>query len=289
MNIVTFSEKRVALAFSDYLRSLDIANQIETTEAGFVIAVEQAAHTDAALAEAQAFAANPNDAKYWQASWATGQVQKQPVYAKAPSAISAAWWQRSGWCTRGVALICVLVFIGLNLDGDAVFNALQYPDGISVNAINGQWWRLLTPALVHFGIMHIVFNLLWWWELGGLVERAQSGARLLALTLVIALVSNAAQFLSYGTGFGGLSAVVYGVLGYLWLYPLADPSAPFRLRGSIVIFMVGWLALGYTGIFDKLFGTISNNGHLAGLIVGSALGVLLGLVNRGKSAQENIV
>ncbi len=286
MNILTFSEKRPALAFSDYLRSLGIPNRVEKTGEGFAIHLERAADRDRALTEAQAFVAHPEDPKYWQASWQSGAVQKEAVYVQSRENWLAAWWQRGGWVTRAVAVICVLVYVAELIGGERVIKALGYADGISVVALHGEWWRLLTPAFLHFSVMHIVFNLLWWWELGGLVEKEQSSWRLLALTAVIILVSNAAQFLSYGQGFGGLSAVVYGLVGYLWLYPYADPNAGFRLRGAIIIFMLAWLALGYTGIFDAIFGPISNDGHLAGLLVGAGLGVLLGLINYKKQPVE---
>lgn len=286
MNILTFSEKRPALAFSDYLRSLGISNRVEKTGEGFAIHLERAADRDRALTEAQAFVAHPEDPKYWQASWQSGAVQKEAVYAQSRENWLAAWWQRGGWVTRAVAVICVLVYMAELIGGERVIKALGYAEGISVVALHGEWWRLLTPAFLHFSVMHIVFNLLWWWELGGLVEKEQSSWRLLALTAVIILVSNAAQFLSYGQGFGGLSAVVYGLVGYLWLYPYADPNAGFRLRGAIIIFMLAWLALGYTGIFDAIFGPISNDGHLAGLLVGAGLGVLLGLINYKKQPVE---
>lgn len=287
MIIVTFSEKRPALAFSDYLRSQGIANRVQAEEDGFAVAVEAADDAPRALAEAEAFVANPGDSKYWEASWESGRVQDSAVYGASPPLVLG-WWRQAGPGTRGLALACMAVFIGLMVDDDTVFEWLRFPDQISLVAVAGQWWRLLSPALLHFGLLHITFNLLWWWELGSLVERYQSTARLLALTLVIALVSNAAQFLSYGSGFGGLSAVVYGLLGYCWLYPFADPGAPFRLNRGIVIFMIAWLVLGYTGIFDALFGIrISNDGHLAGLLAGAALGLLLGLVNYRRPAPAD--
>lgn len=278
MNLVTFSEKRPALALSDYLRAEGIANRLQAVEQGFAIFLEDAADAPRALEEARAFVANPEDPRFWQASWQSGTPQKEQVYA--PVDVGESWWQRAGWGTRGVALVCLLVFIALNLDFRDVFAALSFPPAISLAAVNGEWWRLLTPAFVHFSFLHITFNLLWWWEFGSLVERAQSVWRLLALSLVIAVVSNAAQFMTYGPGFGGLSAVVYGLLGYLWLYPFADPTATFRLRGGIVAFLLGWLAVGYSGVLDALFGLhVSNHGHLAGLLVGGGLGLLLGLVN----------
>ncbi len=285
MNIVTFSQKRPALAFSDYLRSLGMPNRLEENGEGFAIVLDDASQAERAMAEAQSFVANPEDPRYWQASWQTGKVQKEAVYqADTEGESGGAWWQRGGMLTRTVAVLCLLVYAALWFGGEDVFRALSYPSAISVDAVQGQWWRLLTPAFLHFGLLHIAFNLLWWWELGGLVEREQSAGRLLGLTLVIALVSNGVQFLSYGSNFGGLSAVVYGLLGYLWIYPYADPAATFRLRGVIVVFMLGWLALGYTGIFDPIFGNISNDGHLSGLLVGVALALLLGLVNRQRHA-----
>lgn len=286
MHIVTFSEKRPALAFSDYLRMQGIPNRVEATAEGFAIVLEQAEHAERALAEAQGFARHPEDPKYWQASWHAGRPQQVDIY-EAASLETAGWWQRAGWATRAVTLLCLLVFAALLVAGEQVFDALKFPSAISVAAVQGEWWRLLTPAFLHFGLLHIVFNLLWWWELASIVERYQSPWRLLALSLVVALISNALQFLSYGANFGGLSAVVYGLLGYVWLYPFADPNAPFRLRWGIVAFMLGWLALGYTGIFDALFGiSIANHGHLAGLLAGGGLGVLLGLVNYRRPAEE---
>lgn len=288
MIIVTFSEKRPALAFSDYLRSQGIANRVQAVDAGFAIAVEEPGDAARALAEAEAFVRTPEDPKYWQASWHAGQVQQEPVYAEAPP-IAAGWWRRGGIVTRAVTLACLAVYIALLADDKGTFGWLGFPEAISLQAIGAEWWRLLTPALMHFTLLHITFNLLWWWELGGLVERYQSSTRLLALTVVIAIVSNAAQFVAYGPGFGGLSAVVYGLVGYLWLYPAADPAAPFRLQRGIVLFLIGWLALGYTGIFDALFGIrVSNHGHLAGLLAGMALGVLLGLVNCRRPAGADV-
>lgn len=279
MNLVTFSEKRPALAFSDYLRAQGIANRMEAVDDGFAIFLEHAEDAARALDEARAFAAHPEDPRFWQASWESGRPLKEALYAPVEEGDDS-WWRRAGPVTRGVALACLLVFGGLVLDFPAVFGALAFPAGISLDAVNGEWWRLLTPALLHFSFLHIAFNLLWWWELAGQVERMQSASRLVALSLVIALVSNAAQFLTYGPQFGGLSAVIYGLLGYLWLYPFADPGAPFRLRTGIVVFMLAWLAIGYSGMLDALFGIhISNHGHLAGLLVGAGLGILLGLVN----------
>nr|BFE96413.1 hypothetical protein GCM10020185_69490 [Pseudomonas brassicacearum subsp. brassicacearum] len=58
----------------------------------------------------------------------------------------------------------------------------------------GQWWRLVTPMLIHFGFLHIAMNGMWYWELGRRIEARQGGINLLGLTLLFSLVSNFAQY-----------------------------------------------------------------------------------------------
>ena len=58
----------------------------------------------------------------------------------------------------------------------------------------GQWWRLVTPMLIHFGILHLAMNGMWYWELGRRIESRQGSINLIGLTLLFSLVSNYAQY-----------------------------------------------------------------------------------------------
>lgn len=57
----------------------------------------------------------------------------------------------------------------------------------------GQWWRLFTPMLIHFGWLHLAMNAMWFWELGRRIEFRQGRPMLLGLTLLFGLVSNVVQ------------------------------------------------------------------------------------------------
>ena len=104
----------------------------------------------------------------------------------------------------------------------------------------GQWWRLMTPMLLHFGILHLAMNGMWYWELGRRIESRQGSINLIGLTLLFALVSNYAQFIVSGpTLFGGLSGVLYGLLGHCWIFQLLSPNRAYRLpRGVLVMMLV---------------------------------------------------
>lgn len=286
IELASFAEHRVALAFSDYLKSIGISNHVEVETDRFAVFLKHEQDVERARTELDEFMDNPEDNKYWQASWQTGNVIDRGINREQTGAagILRGLWARGGILTLAITLICLVVWLGLLAEPETVFNALQFPD--DWRQMNGQWWRLLTPVFLHFGMIHLVFNLIWWWDLAGLVERTQSRMQLLGVFLVTALVGNFWQFHETGPGFGGLSGVVYGLLGYIWIYPLVNPRIGFRLRREIVIFMVGWLLVGYSGILDNVLGKIANSAHTGGLLTGVVLGALFGLLHRTSHPAE---
>ena len=148
----------------------------------------------------------------------------------------------------------------------------------------GQWWRLLTPIFLHFGLLHLAMNGMWYWELGRRIEQRQGALMLLALTLAFGLVSNVSQYLFGGPGiFGGLSGVLYGLLGHCWLFQKLAPNDTYRLPPGVVVLMLIWLVVCLSGAIEVLsFGTmaIANAAHVSGLIAGCITGVVGGLLAR---------
>ena len=289
IELTAFKEQRIALALSDYLRSLGIANHIEVEPDRFAIMLKSADDTERANHELDGFLHNPNDARYWQASWQTGQFVKATANPNDTSVndILHNLWARSGVFTLLISVICIVAYIALEAAGQPIFDALSYPQYINDLKKTHEYWRLLTPVFLHFGALHIIFNLIWWWDLGGLIERTQSKMQLLGVFLATALLSNFAQYMSFGAGFGGLSGVVYGLLGYIWLYPLVNPRVGFRINPAIVMFMVGWLVVGYSGILDSVLGKMANTAHLIGLLTGIFLGLVFGLLHRITQASKD--
>lgn len=144
----------------------------------------------------------------------------------------------------------------------------------------GELWRLVTPIFVHFGLMHFVFNGLWLSLLGGRIEMLLGPVHLLLLVLVSAVISNMAQFVWTGSvAFGGMSGVIYALLGYIWIRNLLSPHPMLALPKELIGFMLFWLLFCMTGVLDFLLGVgIANAAHFGGLIVGMLLGLIFGFV-----------
>ena len=146
----------------------------------------------------------------------------------------------------------------------------------------GQYWRLLTPMFLHFGVFHIAFNGLWLWEFGRRIEAGVGSGHLLMLVLACGATANWGQYYFEGPSlFGGMSGVLYALLGYLWIRHWLAPQPALALPRGIILFMLVWLLLCLSGIVDLFMrGSIANAAHVSGLLVGMALGGLFGLFAR---------
>lgn len=194
--------------------------------------------------------------------------------------------------TAGVLLITFVLALLTGLGDDLIYIAplsfyqiLLQPEPhllASWQHLVSEPLRLITPVWLHFGWLHLIFNSLWWWDLARRIEQRQSSKRLCWLFVVIALASNFAQAWEGVHLFGGLSGVIYGLLGYIWLYDrLRTPV--FFLPQGILIFMLIWLILGLTNILAVVgMGNMANMAHLGGLLTGLALAFILSMLESRK-------
>jgi GlpG protein len=132
----------------------------------------------------------------------------------------------------------------------------------------GQFYRILTPIFIHYGAAHLLFNMWWLKDLGTMIERRQSAWFLALLVAAIGACSNTAQYWVSGPSFGGMSGVVYGLFGYIWMRGRFDPASGYAMSQRDIIWMMLWLVACYTG----MVGPIANTAHTVGLAVGGLWG-----------------
>lgn len=199
-----------------------------------------------------------------------------PPHFEIPPEVEALSRVPLGRITASFILVCVAIAI-ISWMGDAqiIRSALMISmsrEGLP-EIISGQWWRLFTPALLHFGIIHLVFNMLWLKTLGSAIEYSRGIAFFLQLTFVSAILSNLLQWYFKGPMFGGMSGVVYAFLGFMWMAKTFNPNEEFSLPKQDVTIMIGWFVLCLTG----LLGPIANFAHAGGLSIGMLYGIVSGI------------
>ena len=174
--------------------------------------------------------------------------------------------------TATTIILCVVVAFATNFgyDQSKVLPFLISEDvlGFLPEIQHGQIWRLITPAFIHFGPIHILFNMMWLYDLGRAIEFRQGSVRLGILIGITAVLANLAQYLWSGPGFGGMSGVVYGLLAYLWAQSKFHPRSGYMLNPTVVWMMLAWFILCWVGIIPH----VANMAHTAGLVAGAVLG-----------------
>jgi len=169
----------------------------------------------------------------------------------------------------------VVSFLALQPEGSGVLRLLWLDKrGLA----DGEWWRLLSPVLVHGSLLHLAFNMYFLYLVGPLVEQVYGSARFLVLYLLTAATASLASYLLGGPGASvGASGALFGLCGVLLVgRVLHRPALQGQQRammsqigGLVVINLVLGFGLNTFG------GNIDNFAHLGGLAGGLWLGLLI--------------
>lgn len=184
-----------------------------------------------------------------------------------------------GQTVKGLIVANVVIYILQVL----IAPLTQWLDLSTANVLRGEVWRLFTYGFCHdrFGVLHIVFNMLFLWWFGRDLERMY-GAREILLYYLSAIVLSGVAFVGLDLATGGRIPTVGasgGVMAILMLYAMHFPYEKIRLWMLFPIPVI-WLVIAYV-IFDlhpvllALVGEQTNTGvahaaHLGGLAFGYA-------------------
>jgi GlpG protein len=295
--LASFDDPAFAQTLREVLSAADIRSELrpgpETTQVVWIMAEPD---LDRARALLEEFIADPDNRRYdaaHAAVQAQRDVQRRSELASPHKVVAARKSFRERAAQSPVTMLllaaCLVVAFAtqLGVRSDVVrhlsiagFDRLGGDPrwGSYSDLMRGQIWRLFTPILIHFGPFHLLFNAFWLNDLAMPTERYQGSWRFLGFILFSAAVSNLAQ-LAFGESpnFGGLSGVIYALVGYLWARGRADPNSGINIPTQWVVFFVVWLVLGFTGLLNDLLGHMANYCHLGGFAAGALYGYIAAL------------
>ena len=277
-----FPSRHAAERFHWYLLAENIENQLDQTPHGWEIWIHDDDHLDTARKELDSYLESPESDKY-QVSPPEPVKQKQ---VKQPRRLTGT---PGIPLTRLIIASCTLLTIVTvlgkflpNIVDDLAFSRVilkkeDWPWPISPEIAHGEFWRLLTPMLLHLSPLHLIFNMYWFWILGGNLESRHGSTRLAILIIITGAGSHITEYYLFGPAFFGISGVVYGLLGYYWMKSMVAPEVGFYIPENIIILMLLWLFLGVSGMLKAMGMPVANGAHFGGLVVGMALAFVRGL------------
>lgn len=263
IRITEFNNPRLAQAFIDYMATQGVTLRLEHQQ-NYTLLLDDESKTAQVEKALAIFIRDPFHPRYQAASWQSGSTNSGLRYPRVP--LVQAIRERAGVLTLGGIAVCLIMFIVIQISGPyQVLHWLSWP---ADRQQYFQVWRWVSHALLHFSLLHLLFNLLWWWYLGGAIEKRLGSGKLFVIALISALLSGWMQAKFHNIWFGGLSGVVYALMGYCWLRGERDPASGIYLERGLAGFVVLWMILGFFGVFGE---TVANAVHVTGLAVGLAM------------------
>lgn len=192
--------------------------------------------------------------------------------------------------TLTLIILCVVVSIFNNFANPGVSNEigksisrqLFFVSSADFESSNGdpaaslkrwQLWRIITPIFLHMNPIHLVFNTLGMIFLGRICERWLGSSKYALFILAAAVIPNLLQGLTpenlHGSPFfGGISGVVYGLFGLVWIRSTLNPSLGIIVPPIYLILMLLPIVVGLSGLVPGW--RYADLCHLGGLLVGAS-------------------
>jgi rhomboid protease GluP len=247
-------------------------------------------------AEGRALLIRTRDGKHYIIVWLTSREDAESLWALLPQEKTPefledqAAHQRFGkamavlgkrsFVTPAIIAMNVAIFIVMMAAGADLMNPnpaihIRFGSNFGPLTWNGEEWRLLTSAFLHFGIIHLALNMYALYQGGGLVERLFGSTRFALLYLLSALsgsvVSGWWDPLRNSAGASGAIFGVYGALLAFMAVRRADipPSMLKSIGSSALLFCL------YSLVIGAAHPLIDNACHVGGLLAGFTTGVIL--------------
>lgn len=286
----TLNEPRLAERFAEYLGTLGITSRLEVKPGGVEVWVHSEDRVAEAARELAEYQQNPRDERFTKRRRGSAVSHRRRKRASTRPELSLPQPPQPPRLPTVCSLLILMSIVvavfsrfGANVEPWVSWLAIMRvePSGdlvrwnsrLFAEVLRGEVWRLVTPMLLHFDILHLIFNILWLGSLGGQVERRHGPVSFLVMVAMWSALSNTCQLLLTGEPlFGGMSGVNFALFCYLWLRARYDPSSYFEISSSTVVLMLGWFFLCLTG----WVGQIANGAHISGLCAGgvTALSVM---------------
>ena len=204
-----------------------------------------------------------------------GRLARREEFRRTLAALTSRTWVTPAIIGLNVAVFIAMVLSGLSPLRPDVEAMVRWGADYGPLTLSGEKWRLLTNAFLHFGVLHLLFNMWALWDVGRLMERLAGNAGMAILYLLSGLGASLASVAAHPQVVSaGASGAIFGLFGGLLAFTLRHrrwiPAEELKdLRSSAIGFIVfNMLFAGFSAGIDVM-------AHLGGLAAGFAAGCVM--------------
>jgi rhomboid protease GluP len=206
----------------------------------------------------------------------TASYEPVPPQATAPSPKPSPYTITIALIAINVLVFGAMVATGVSFTEPTPLDALNWGADFGPLTLGApQYWRMLTSTFVHFGIIHIAFNMYVLYQIGPFIEIVFGRARYLVIYFVAGLAGSVASLWMHPNSVGaGASGAIFGLYGAVFGFLLIrrhvlNPAAVNSIGKSAGIFVL------YNIVYGTMSRTTDLSAHFGGLVAGFLIGMLL--------------
>lgn len=260
------------------------AQQLTTEELQRILSEYQAHEPEAVVAAIEALQQRgqeiPNLQELQAALNAQAEPEKQSFADKLKANLMLLVPQPNYLVTPFIFYLNLLAFIaGTILGIDMIEPDAGAMIGLGANfspyTLSGEWWRLLTSAFLHGGIVHLAFNMLALLNIGSQLEALVGKVQFLLAYLLCALAGSVASLWWTNPGVQvsvGASGAIFGLFGMLLIILALERELDWKSKRAILANIA--VVIGMNLMYGMRSG-IDNAAHIGGLVGGLAFGFML--------------
>ena len=297
--IGSVNSQKLAERFGDFLTTEKISFQVDPLDDVFAIWILDEDSLEQARKAFAEFQENPEAPQFVQAEQRAREIVAEKI-EKASQRLrqqidirkqSQPPTQSQLLITYLLIAISVMVTLKYQIEGNSfgIFSKLSIAEIHDIGGDSVQWnrtlqevqdgevWRLITPIFTHMDPLHLLFNMYMMHLFGQLLEPRIKSWRFLLLVLATAICSNLVQYYWWswvkgewnGPMFGGMSGVLYALLGFAWAKRDWEPRRGITVDQTTVHILIGWMFFCMLGLMP-----IANAAHVSGLISGYLIAIV---------------
>lgn len=183
--------------------------------------------------------------------------------------------------TLNALIYFLMVFNGVGIFTPDTKSILEWGAAFLPYVQRSQWWRLLTSCFIHFGIVHLLFNMYALYLVGIFLEPVIGNKRFLTCYLLSGIVSTITSLYWHDDSvIAGASGAIFGMYGIIIVLLLLK-SFPGELNKSL---LSSFLMIVVCNLLPGVKGNIDLVGHIGGLAAGIIFGLLISLSLKSESS-----